>query len=273
MIRYKVPFFGFLFLLSMLLIIPSEAISQEPIRPGDPFYRDNLRSSMGFFVEDGENTYMIITAHQILGWDGWAQGHCPEGQVYSIDGREIGEFYSWGCYSQYGPGTDVAAIKIYPEVDVSNEVNGVQPLGFIYQERDKKIMGRGMGGSPIYGTSFGTSTNKQRANARLPGVKPGFSGSAIYYLDPPAITGVVHGGYGNTALVVSGHYSLSVLGLDDARIVGGLPDNVVAFGDVVVSIDDVFFCREAQERINQAIANGYDYAVLHMSGIVIPIWQ
>ncbi len=245
------------------------------IYPGDRLERDGRYiGSTGFCVEYEGNTYMIVTAHQALGWDAWVANENPEGTVYSVGGVEIGEFYSWGPYKQYGPGTDVMAILLYPHVEVSNEIDGIIPLGFIYQEFGNTVIGRGRGGTPVYGESFGTDINQRRANARLPGVQPGYSGSAILYVNPPAITGVIHGGSGDLALAVSGKYALQVLGLEGAHLVGGLPDRVIAFGSMVIPIDYLFDHRaESGAKINDAITAGYDYAVFNIDNTIIPIWR
>ncbi len=244
----------FIMVCAILLFFLSSIAAAAPVAPGDRLsYEGTLRGSVGFFIEAENATYLITAAHLA---PGWRDGIEPAGE-WSVRGQPIGKFYAWVPYSG-GNAKDAMAIRIYPGVDVSNEIDGIQSLGIIEQRRGMEVVQRGFGGEPNYGTARGLPDTGINCNWNIDGVGPGHSGSMVMSVDPPAVLGLVRGGADWLVFGVQARWAIEALGFEDYHVVGGLPENTITIGDTVVRVD-YFFAHpeEARARINEALAGDH----------------
>ena len=222
----------------------------EAVAPGDRLHHGIVpRGSAGFFIESEEDTYMITAAHIAAGWKSDIE---PRGPWY-VDGVAIGEFDRWLPWSGYNS-KDVMALRIYSGVEVSNKIDGIQPLGFARQVQGMAVVQRGRDESPQHGTAHRLPLTGINCNFNLPGVEPGHSGSAVLSVDPPGVLGIVRSTAGSLVFGVQARWAVEALGFEDYRLIGGLQENSITIGDAVICIDYIRQHREvALLQINEAL--------------------
>ena len=248
----------------LLLSVPVSAA----IKPGDRLHLGNTgRGSVGYFIECCGETYMITAAHLAPGWKDDIE---PTGEWF-VGGQPIGTFDRWIPYSGANA-KDVMAIRVYPGVEVTNEIDGIQPLVIRAPHEGMPLVKVGAASGTHYGAAYTPPESGERFNASTKGL-PGDSGGALHSTDIPAVVGITRSGAGSAlTFAVRADWAVKELGFKEAVVTGGLPLNNLAIGDIRIGLDYLRHNRaEARDKINAALQDAsYVIITLPHKTVVVP---